>query len=195
VGERAGEQKYISLYDREDDQIKAHARAGLSRPATGDVDDLPFMLSSDLRPRVVSFPDDCLHGDCRHYDDNCWVNHMRDAAAEAQVLITNHHLLLNALELGFAGERILPPASIYMVDEAHHLEQIATAVYETVVTDYTVEQLAGAPRSRNMQQSMKPEEELERLRYLNTAGLSGSLPPEPRQFVSACKAIWRASRS
>jgi ATP-dependent DNA helicase DinG len=157
------EQKYISLYDREDDQVK-FLRGWLAQTETGDVDDLPFMLNSELRPRLVSFPDDCLHGDCRHYDDNCWVNHMRDAAAEAQVLITNHHLLLNALELGFAGERILPPASLYVIDEAHHLEQIATAVYETVVTDYTVEQLL----ARATIKEHVPEEEIERLRFLNT---------------------------
>ena len=107
------EQKYISLYDREDDQVK-FMRTWLDETETGDVDELPFVLGSDLRPRVVSFPDDCLHGDCRHDEDNCWVNFMRDAAAEAQVIITNHHLLLNALELGFAGERILPPASVYV---------------------------------------------------------------------------------
>ncbi len=156
------EQKYFSLYDREDDQVK-HMRAWLDETATGDVDELPFVLSGDLRPRVVSFPDDCLHGDCRHDADDCWVNFMRDAAAEAQVIITNHHLLLNALELGFAGERILPPASVYVIDEAHHLEQIATAVYETVVTDYTVEQLL----ARATLKEHVPEEEIEQLRYLN----------------------------
>ncbi len=75
---------------------------------------------------------------------------MRDRAAEAQILITNHHLLLNALELGFAGERILPPASVYVIDEAHQLEQTATAVYETTVTDYTVEQLLAAPSIATM---------------------------------------------
>ena len=157
------EQKYISLYDREDDQVK-FMRTWLDVTETGDVDELPFVLGSDLRPRVVSFPDDCLHGDCRHDEDNCWVNFMRDAAAEAQVIITNHHLLLNALELGFAGERILPPASVYVIDEAHHLEQIATAVYETVVTDYTVEQLL----ARTTLKEHVPDEEIEQLRYLNT---------------------------
>jgi ATP-dependent DNA helicase DinG len=157
------EQKYLSLYDREDDQV-TFLRTWLDKTETGDVDELPFVLGIDLRPRVVSFPDDCLHGDCRHNDDNCWVNFMRDAAAEAQVIITNHHLLLNALELGFAGERILPPASVYVIDEAHHLEQIATAVYETVVTDYTVEQLL----ARTTLKEHVPDEEIEQLRYLNT---------------------------
>ena len=135
-----GEQRYIELYDRMDNQVK-QLRSWLEETETGDVDELPFMLSADLRPRLVSFTDDCLHSDCAHYDDNCWVNKMRDTAAEAQILVTNHHLLLNALELGYAGQRLLPPASIYVIDEAHHLEQIATAVYETVVSDYAVEQL------------------------------------------------------
>lgn len=157
------EQRYISLYDREDEQV-ATMRKWLDETATGDIDELPFVVNPDLRPRIVSFPDDCLHGDCRFDEDGCWVNQMRDAAAEAQVLITNHHLLLNALQLGFGGERILPPASIYIVDEAHHLEQIATAVFETVVTDYTVEQLL----ARTTIKENTPEEEIEQLRFLNT---------------------------
>jgi len=157
------EQAYISLYDREDDQVR-FMQGWLEQTATGDIDELPFVLSSDLRPRVVSFPDDCLHSDCRFYEDDCWVNQMRDAAAQAQVIITNHHLLLNALELGYAGERILPPAPIYIIDEAHHLEQIATAVYEVMVSDYTVEQLL----ARAIFKEHLSDDELDRLRYLNT---------------------------
>jgi ATP-dependent DNA helicase DinG len=157
------EQQRISLFDREHDQIK-FMRQWLTETDTGDVDDLPFMLDGDLRPRLVSYPDDCLHADCRFYHDDCWVNHMRDKASEAQVLITNHHLLLNALELGFAGERILPPANIYVIDEAHGLEQTATAVYETTVTDHTVEQLL----SRGVYKQHLEEDELEEMRFHNT---------------------------
>ena len=157
------EQAYISLYDREDDQVR-FMQGWLEQTATGDIDELPFVLSSDLRPRVVSFPDDCLHSDCRFYEDDCWVNQMRDAAAQAQVIITNHHLLLNALELGYAGERILPPAPIYIIDEAHHLEQIATAVYEVMVSDYTVEQLL----ARAIFKEHLSDDELDKVRYLNT---------------------------
>ncbi|MEZ4734908.1 MAG: ATP-dependent DNA helicase [Caldilineaceae bacterium] len=156
-------QQQISLYDREHQQV-AFLRTWLEKTATGDVDDLPFVLDSDLRPRVVSYPDDCLHQDCRFHYDGCWVNAMRDAAAEAQVLITNHHLLLNALELGWAGERILPPAAIYVIDEAHGLEQTATAVFETTVTDYTVEQLL----SRSVLREHVDEPELDELRFQNT---------------------------
>ncbi len=157
------EQRTFALYDREDDQVR-QVRRWLDETDTGDVDDLPFVLNSDLRPRIVSYPDDCLHSDCRFYEDQCWVNFMRDQAAEAQILVTNHHLLLNALELGFAGERILPPASVYIVDEAHGLEQTATSVYETSVTDYTVEQLLG----RSVYREHLDEDELDGLRFQNT---------------------------
>ena len=118
-----------------------HLHGWLQETVTGDVDDLPFELESDLRRRTVSFSDDCLHQDCPHYHDACWVNFMRDRAAEAQVIITNHHLLLTALQLAEAGERLLPPAPIVIVDEAHQLESTATAVFETEVTNYSLEQL------------------------------------------------------
>ena len=156
-------QQQIALYDREHQQI-AFLRTWLDKTTTGDVDDLPFVLDSDLRPRVVSYPDDCLHQECRFDADNCWINHMRDAAAEAQIIITNHHLLLNALELGWAGERILPPAAIYVIDEAHGLEQTATAVFETTVTDYTVEQLL----LRGVLRDHLGEDEMDALRFQNT---------------------------
>ena len=159
----AVEQQRIALYDRLDDQLPQIA-AWLEETDTGDVDDLPFTINADLRPRIVSYPDDCLHRDCRFYNDQCWVNLMRDEAASAQIIITNHHLLLNALELGFAGERILPPAAVYIIDEAHQLEQTATAVYETVVTDYTVEQLL----ARSVFREHVDEDELDRLRLQNT---------------------------
>jgi ATP-dependent DNA helicase DinG len=129
----------MAFYDTEDRQIRDLTR-WLNETDTGDVDDLSFNLTADLRPRVVSYPDDCLHDVCTYYGD-CFVEKMRDRAAEAQVLITNHHLLLNALELGFAGHRLLPPADLYIVDEAHQLEQIATSVFETTVTDFSVEQI------------------------------------------------------
>ena len=161
--QEAQEQQRFAFVDREHQQI-TFMRNWLADTETGDIDDLPFLLDSDLRPRIVSYPDDCLHDDCPFYHDNCWVNHMRDRAAEAEVLITNHHLLLNALELGWAGERILPPAPIYIVDEAHQLEQTATAVFETSVTDFTVEQLL----SRSVYRQHLDEDELDAVRFQNT---------------------------
>lgn len=153
----------MALYGGPDEQVRS-IRAWLDTTESGDVDELPFLLAQDLRPKVVSYTDDCLQRECPHFEDACWVNQMRDRAALAQVIITNHHLLLNALELGVAGERLLPPASIYVIDEAHGLEQTATSVYETSVTDFTVEQLL----LRGVLKQGLEEDELDRLRFQNT---------------------------
>ncbi len=156
------EQRQFALYDREHEQVRG-IRLWLEQTESGDVDELPFVIEPELRPRVVSFPDDCIGRECDHFD-SCFVEHMRNRAAAAQVIITNHHLLLNALELGFAGERLLPPASIYVIDEAHGLEQTATAVFETMVTDYSVEQLL----ARNVLKELVDEDQLDELRFQNT---------------------------
>ncbi len=153
----------MALYGGPDEQVRS-LRAWLKTTESGDVDELPFLLAPDLRPKVVSFTDDCLQRECPHYDDACWINQMRDRAAMAQVIITNHHLLLNALELGVSGERLLPPAPIYVIDEAHGLEQTATSVYETLVTDFAVEQLL----LRSTLKEGLEEDELDRLRFQNT---------------------------
>ncbi len=140
----AVERRRLASLDREDEQV-AFLRTWLDNTDSGDVDDLPFVLNSDLRPRVVSFPDDCIGRSCLHFDDNCHLNQMRDKARRAQVIITNHHLLLNALELGEMGQAILPEAAIYVIDEAHQLENTATSVFEEETSNYALEQLlAGA---------------------------------------------------
>ena len=138
----AVERSRLTFLDREDEQV-VHLRRWLPDSDTGDVDDLPFVLKNDLRPRVVSFPDDCIGRNCAHFDDNCFVNKMREKARQAQVIITNHHLLLNALELGEIGQAILPEADVYIVDEAHQLENTATSVFEVETSDYALEQLLG----------------------------------------------------
>lgn len=140
----AMERGRLAFLDREDEQV-AFLRKWLESTDSGDVDDLPFVLNNDLRPRVVSFPDDCIGRSCLHFGDNCFVNQMRDKARRAQVLITNHHLLLNALELGEMGQAILPEAAIYVIDEAHQLENTATSVFEEETSNFALEQLlAGA---------------------------------------------------
>ena len=165
--QEALERKRLAFLDKEDDQV-AYLRQWVDDTSTGDVDDLPFVLTSDLRPRVVSYPDDCIGRNCAHYEDNCFVNQMRDKARQAQVIITNHHLLLNALELGEIGHAILPEAAIYVIDEAHQLENTATSVFEVETSDYALEQLLG----RAVFKAHLEQERLEELRMHNLLAFS-----------------------
>ena len=154
------ERQMLSSIDGEDEQV-IQLTEWLKTSDSGDVESLPFVLKPDLRPRVVSFGDDCLHQACAYAADDCFVNKMRDSAISAEILITNHHLLLTALQLGQQGEGILPPASVYIVDEAHHLIDTATAVFEAEVSDHALEALL----SRAVYKEHIDPQELEELRF------------------------------
>ena len=112
----------------------------VSTTDTGDLEELGFVLDSDTLGNMTCPADECLHRDCIHYDD-CFVMRVRKRAAEAQIVITNHHLLITDLQLRAIGGLSLPDAELVVCDEAHQLEDVATSVFETTVTDYTVPSL------------------------------------------------------
>lgn len=107
---------------------------------TGDLEELGFILDSDTTANMTCPAEECLHRECLHYDD-CFVMRVRQRAAEAQVVITNHHLLVTDLQLRTMGGLSLPDTDLIVCDEAHQLESVATSIFETTVTDYTVPSL------------------------------------------------------
>ncbi len=72
--------------------------------------------------QVASDPDDCLGPRCPTYR-SCFFWNSRRAARGADVLVTNHALLLADAD---TGGRVLPPYQHLVIDEAHHLEESAT---------------------------------------------------------------------
>jgi ATP-dependent DNA helicase DinG len=105
---------------------------------------------------VAAAADTCLGTDCPRYDE-CFVTRMRQRAAEADVVIVNHHLLCAdaAVRQSKFGE-VIPACSRAIVDEAHQLEDVATQYFGFSVSNYRVEELArdverlaaSAPESR-----------------------------------------------
>ena len=65
----------------------------------------------------------CLGSRCR-YSRRCYVNKARKAAEEANLIIANHSLLLSDVRV---ENRLLPSFGPVVIDEAHHLEDAATA--------------------------------------------------------------------
>ena len=91
---------------------------------------------------VAAAADTCLGTDCPRYDE-CFVTRMRQRAAEADVVIVNHHLLCAdaAVRQSKFGE-VIPACSRAIVDEAHQLEDVATQYFGFSVSTYRVEELA-----------------------------------------------------
>ena len=95
--------------------------------ADGDIDDLPFVPQRDLWELVQSSTEHTLRVRCPHYEE-CFYYSSRRTAAKANLLVVNHHLLLADMALrreGLAGG-LLPRYEHVVLDEAHHLEDVAT---------------------------------------------------------------------
>jgi ATP-dependent DNA helicase DinG len=88
----------------------------------GDRDTLATPLPDTIWQRIVADPLHCHKADRRHL--HCPFHLARAEIDTADVLVVNHALLLADLA---SGSSILPPPdeTIYIIDEAHHLPDIA----------------------------------------------------------------------
>ena len=97
---------------------------------TGDraeIEDLPDHLP--FWADVSSTSEQCLGRDCPRNAD-CFITRMRDQAANAQVVVVNHHLLCaDASVRQSAFGEVIPESEIIVVDEAHLLEDVATQYF------------------------------------------------------------------
>jgi ATP-dependent DNA helicase DinG len=111
----------------------------------GTLAELPFVPRQEVWEAVVAEHDDCLRARCPDYE-RCFFYKARKEAADAEVLVVNHHLLLSDLQLRStlpdeASSGVLPPASRLVLDEAHHLEDVTTDHFGTAVTARRIERL------------------------------------------------------
>jgi len=75
--------------------------------------------------QATSTRENCLGSSCRHYAD-CFVFKARKRAADAEVVVVNHHLFFADLALREeGGAELLGSANTLVFDEAHHLPDLA----------------------------------------------------------------------
>jgi ATP-dependent DNA helicase DinG len=80
----------------------------------------------------------CLGANCPYVHD-CYLSHLRRLAASCQLLVVNHHLLFSDLAVrknGF-GE-VLPRYQAVIIDEAHHVENVAGNFFGSSFSKYQV---------------------------------------------------------
>lgn len=106
---------------------------------TGDVADLenclypvPVALAQD----ITTDSDGCTGRKCPEYGA-CFVERAKGRAREADVVISNHALLLRDLMLRAQTEgqvSVLPESDVIILDECHHLEDVATDAFGSEIT-------------------------------------------------------------
>jgi ATP-dependent DNA helicase DinG len=108
---------------------------------TGDraeIEDLPDHLP--LWSDMTATSEQCLGRECPNYTD-CFITRMRDRAADAQLVIVNHHLLCAdaSVRRGDFGE-VIPESELAIIDEAHQLEDVVTQYFGVAVSTHRLEE-------------------------------------------------------
>ncbi|HXE74814.1 MAG TPA: helicase C-terminal domain-containing protein [Candidatus Xenobia bacterium] len=105
-----------------------------------ELTDLPEPIA--LWPRIDARSETCTGQKCAQFE-RCFVTQMHRRAAEADLVIVNHHLFFADLAVrqdDFAS--ILPDYHTVIFDEAHELEDVASQFFGTQVSTYRFEELA-----------------------------------------------------
>ena len=100
-----------------------------TRTADGTIGDLATPPSSEVWDEVSAESDLCPRLKCPHFD-RCFLFRARRKAAEADVVVVNHHLLAADLAVrqqsdNWEDAAVLPPYQRLILDEGHHLEDVA----------------------------------------------------------------------
>ncbi len=115
--------------------------------ADGSLADLADEPSPDVWDAVAAESDLCTRLACPHFE-RCFVFQARRRAAEADVVVVNHHLLASDLAVRLASDNwleaaVLPPYRRLILDEAHHLEDVAATHLGAQVSQVGVQRLLG----------------------------------------------------
>ena len=116
----------------------ASIAAWAERTSDGSLADLPTPPRPEVWDEVSAEGDICTRMKCSYFT-SCFVFKARRAAAEADVIVVNHHLLLADLAVRRASQNwddaaVLPAYGRLVVDEGHHLEDAAATHLGSTVT-------------------------------------------------------------
>lgn len=135
--EQARENAGTLLDAGEGDELAAIA-GWAEQTKDGSLADLPNPPRSEVWDEVAAEPDLCLRLQCKLYD-KCFVYAARRRAAQADVVVVNHHLLLSDVAVrrttqNWEDAAVLPAYDRLVIDEGHHLEDAAAGHLGTTVT-------------------------------------------------------------
>ena len=121
--------------------------AWAARTTDGSLSDLPVPPRPEVWDEVSAEPDVCTRVKCEHFD-SCFLFKARRLAAEADIIVVNHHLLLADLAVRRAAQNwddaaVLPAYGRLVVDEGHHLEDAAATHLGSTVSRRVITRLVG----------------------------------------------------
>jgi ATP-dependent DNA helicase DinG len=127
-----------TLFADEAESQLAALESWAGKTTDGSTADLPAPPRQDVWDEVAAEPDLCTRLRCPHFD-KCFVFRARRVAAQADVVVVNHHLLMADIAVRRASQNwsesaVLPAYTRIVIDEGHHLESAAGAHLGQTVT-------------------------------------------------------------
>ena len=134
-----------SLFEDAHQQELSALAAWTGQTSDGSLSDLPEQPSAEVWDAVAAESDLCTRLKCPHFE-RCFLFQARRRAAEADVVVVNHHLLASDLAVRMASDNwqeaaVLPPYRRLVLDEAHHLEDVAAMHLGAQVSQLGVQRL------------------------------------------------------
>ncbi|ACL67795.1 helicase c2 [Anaeromyxobacter dehalogenans 2CP-1] len=128
---------------REEAALWPRIEAWARRTETGDRSEIDLPDQFHTWKDLSATSENCLGRECARYEE-CFVTRARALAAQADVLLVNHHLFFAdlAMRTSRAGVEILPEHDVVIFDEAHAVEDVATEYFGLQVSSYRVEELS-----------------------------------------------------
>ena len=128
------------------DELEAVA-AWAKTTTDGSLSTLVFEPSDEVWDEVAAESDLCTRLRCPHFNA-CFVFAARRRAADADIVVVNHHLLASDLAVrqaqgNWEDAAVLPPYRRLVLDEGHHLEDTAADHLGKQATSRGVERLLG----------------------------------------------------
>lgn len=135
----------VALDEEKDNSEFASILKWIENTADGSVSDINPPPSDETWEKVSSDQDQCLRVRCSHFE-KCYFYNARREAAQANILIANHHILMADIALRFQTENyvtaaVLPPFQRIIFDEAHNLEDVATSYFGSSVSKTSLSRL------------------------------------------------------
>jgi ATP-dependent DNA helicase DinG len=113
----------------------------------GTLADLTVPPTPEVWDEVSAEADLCTRLQCPHFEP-CFLFRARRLAAEADIVVVNHHLLsadlaVRQVQDNWTEAAVLPPYRRLILDEAHHLEDVAAAHLGIQVSSRGLRRLLG----------------------------------------------------
>jgi ATP-dependent DNA helicase DinG len=137
----------VDSFDRKFSHALPLVHAWLGSSTRGALEELDALAEEDpIWPRIAASSERRIGPSCQYFE-SCYVTRMKRDAAEARILVVNHHLFFADLALrGAHPASVLPDYDAVIFDEAHQLEDVATEHFGVSVSSARVGRLCSDAR-------------------------------------------------